>query len=177
MTNIVRIVVLVSMLVAGLAIAGCSDNPTPAPVLKPGSPAPDFQLKDLDGQSVSLSGLQGHPVMLNFWATSCGYCRTEMPFIQEAYEDEEWREQGLVILAVNLGDSPAAADKFMEDNGLSFTVLLDTQASLAQDYNIYGIPVTYLIDKNGIIIDRKLGPFASKAEIDWRLINSILEGE
>ena len=115
--------------------------------------------------------------MLNFWATGCPPCRTEMPFIQEVFEDEEWRQQGLVILAVNLGESHSTVKKFTEDNGLSFTILLDSELDVAGTYNIAYIPVTYFIDKNGIMRDRKIGSFASKADIDWALLNTIMEDE
>jgi cytochrome c biogenesis protein CcmG/thiol:disulfide interchange protein DsbE len=177
MKRLIRIVLLVLTLVSGLGIAGCSSEQETAPVLQAGKPAPDFQLQDLDGQTVALSSFQGKPVMLNFWSTGCPPCRTEMPFIQEVFEDEEWRQQGLVILALNLGESHSTVKKFMEDNGLSFTVLLDSELDVAGTYNIAYIPVTYFIDKNGIMRDRKIGSFASKADIDWALLNTIMEDE
>jgi peroxiredoxin len=177
MARRIRIVMLVSMLVSGLVVAGCSSGEEPATIVQPDNTAPDFQLQSLDGQMVTLSSLRGRPVMLNFWASWCRPCQAEMSFIQEAFEDEDWREQGLVILAVNLGESRSKAKEFMEDNGLSFVVLLDADQSLAEGYNIRGIPTTFFIDKNGIIKDMKIGAFANKAEIDWRLLNSITEGE
>jgi peroxiredoxin len=173
----VKIAMLVTMLVSGLVVAGCSSSPESAPVIQPDSPAPDFELQSLDGEMVALSSLRGRPVLLNFWATWCGPCRVEMPFIQETFKDGDWKEQGLVILAVNVGESRSKAKEFMEVNGLSFRVLLDADQSVAHDYNIRGIPTTYFIDKSGIMKDRKIGPFANKAEIDWRLLNSIIEGE
>jgi peroxiredoxin len=177
MVRVIKIIMLVSIIVSGLAVAGCSSGAAPSPVLGVGSPAPDFQLQSLDGKMVTLSSLRGRPVMLNFWATWCAPCRVEMPFIQGVFEDDDWAEQGLVILAVNLGEPPSKVKSFMEDNGLSFTVLLDADQSVARDYNIRGIPTTYFIDKNGIIRDMKIGPFAKKAEIDWRLVNSIMEAD
>jgi len=176
MARVIRIMVLL-ILVSGLVVAGCSSSTAPSPVLQAGSPAPDFQLQSLDGQTVSLSSLRGRPLMLNFWATWCGPCQVEMPFIQEVFEDGEWKDQGLVILGINLGEPPSRVKRFMEGNGLSFLVLLDVELKVAGMYNASYIPVTYFIDKNGIIRDRKIGPFSSKAEIDWRLINSILDGE
>jgi peroxiredoxin len=86
-------------------------------------------------------------------------------------------EQELAILAINLGEASSAVKILMEDNGLTFPVLLDTDTSIAENYNIRGIPTTFFIDRNGIIKDKEIGPFSSKAEIDWRLINSIVEYE
>jgi thiol-disulfide isomerase/thioredoxin len=115
--------------------------------------------------------------MVNFWATWCGPCRMEMPFIQEVYKDPEWQKTGLVILAVNLMESASAAGEFMKDNGLHFTVLLDIEGKVGKMYNISAIPTTYFIDKNGIIWDVKIGTFRSKAEIEWKLLNLVKEGE
>ena len=169
------IMITSTILVFGLAVAGCSSSSVPEQVPALGRPAPDFQLQSLDGQTFSLNGLKGRPVMLNFWATWCNPCRIEMPFMQEVYEDKEFSEQGLVMLAVNLGESPVKVKKFMEDNGLSFPVLLDTELDVAEIYNASRIPITYFIDKNGIIKDINVGAFVKKADIEWRLINSILD--
>ena len=104
MAREIKIMMLVLVLVLGL-VSGCSSSPVPAPAptSTAGNLVPDFQLQGLDGENVSLSSLRGKPIMLNFWATWCGPCRMEMPYIQEVFDDEEWREQGLVILAVNIG--------------------------------------------------------------------------
>jgi peroxiredoxin len=179
MARITNAVIIMALLVSLFIAGGCSEdnasNGAPAPA--PGRTAPDFQLQDLDGQAVSLSGLLGKPVMVNFWATWCGPCRQEMPFIQEVYNDPEWAEAGLVILAVNIGQSPEVVREFMDDNGLTFTVLLDTKSEVAEMYNVSGIPTTYFVDKNGIIGDVKIGTFRNKAEIDWKLVNLMKEEE
>ena len=142
----------------GGCTGGTSQNPWR------GKPAPDFQLNTLDGQSVSLSDLKGKPVLLNFWATWCGPCRIEMPFLQQIYD--EWRGRGLVLLAINIGENPSQIAEFMQSQGLSFPVLLDSDGEIAQKYNIQYIPSTFFIDKDGIIQDMKVGAFQSKAEIE-----------
>jgi peroxiredoxin len=177
MARITNVVIIMAVLVSFLFVAGCSGDNAKDNVPTPGGPAPDFQLQDLDGQTVSLSSLLGKPVMVNFWATWCGPCRVEMPFIQEVFKDPEWVEAGLIILAVNAGQSPEVIQEFMEDNGLTFTVLLDTETEVAKLYNVSGIPTTYFIDKNGIIKDVKIGTFRNKAEIDWKLVNLMKEEE
>ena len=159
-----------------LLLAGCFAGPEPPEGKSPtasvegtqvGNLAPDFQLQNLDGQTVSLSNLRGKPVLINFWATWCGYCIDEMPYIQEIYE--EWSDKGLVVLAINKGESSSKVEEFMQSNSLSFVVLLDTKQDVAQRYNITGIPTTFFIDKDGIIQDKVIGAFQNKAQIENRL--------
>ena len=166
--KIILIMVLALMLVSGLIMAGCS-GPTSAPAQGPqiGKLAPDFKLSNLEGQSVSLGDFRGKPVLLNFWASWCGPCRYEMPFIQEIYE--EWSGKGLIILAVNLQENPSQVKEFVESFGFSFPVLLATNQEVSLAYNIRGIPATFFIDKDGIIQDIKIGAFAGKTEIESRL--------
>jgi len=147
--------------------------PTPAQGPEVGKLAPDFKLQSLDGQTVSLGDFRGKPVLLNFWASWCGPCRFEMPFIQEIYEDKEWSEKGLVILTIDIGENPSVVKEFVENFGLSFTVLLDTNQDVALEYNIRAIPTTFFIDKDGIIQDIKVGAFSSKTEIEKRLVKII----
>ncbi len=157
------------MLASGLLMAGCS-SPTSAPAQGPqiGKLAPDFKLPNLDGQVVSLGDFRGKPVLLNFWASWCGPCRYEMPFLQEIYQ--AWSGKGLVVLTVNLQENPSRVKEFVEEFGLSFPVLLATSQEVPLAYNIRGIPATFFIDKNGIIQDIKIGAFSSRVEIEQRLI-------
>jgi len=90
-----------------------------------------------------------------------------MPFIQQVYE--EWPDKGLVVLAINIGESPSTVKSFMESYGFSFLVLLDTRGDVALKYGIRLIPVSLFIDKNGIIKAVKVGPFSSKAAIEKSL--------
>ncbi len=145
-----------------LLVAGCSSQATQV-----GELAPDFQLSNLEGQSVSLSDFRGEPVLVNFWASWCGPCRYEMPFIQEVYE--EWSASGLVILAINLGESLSTANDFMQSNNYSFPVLLDISQDVALEYNIRAIPTTFFIDEDGVIQAIKIGSFLSKTEIETML--------
>jgi thiol-disulfide isomerase/thioredoxin len=163
--KVMLVITLVSVLLSGLVMAGCS--PSSAQGVEAGNPAPDFQLQSLDGQTVSLGNLQGKPVLINFWATWCGPCRSEMPYIQEIYE--EWSVKGLVVLAINMGESSSKVEEFMQSNSLSFAVLLDTKQDVAQRYNITGIPTTFFIDKDGIIQDKVIGAFQNKTQIENRL--------
>ena len=150
------------VIAVALMMTNCSST-------KPGKAAEDFELKNLEGQTVSLSDYRGSAVMLNFWASWCGPCRYEMPLFQEVYEDTKWEAAGLVILAVNIGESPSVAGGFMEDNGFTFPVLLDRTGAVAQMYNIRPIPATFFIDERGIIKHSDVGAFRSKADLEQRL--------
>jgi len=156
-------VILPLILTLGLVITSCSE-PTEARV---GQPAPDFQLQSLEGQPVSLNDLKGKPVLINFWATWCGPCVYEMPFLQEVYD--EWSGKGLMLLAINIGEGSSEVKGFMQNYNLSLPVLLDIEKDVFQRYNIIGIPTTFFIDKDGIIQEKVIGAFPNKTEIENRL--------
>jgi peroxiredoxin len=157
--------ILVMILTSGLLITGCSAGSEPTATV--GKAAPDFELQNLDGQSISLSDLKGKPVLINFWATWCGPCVSEMPYLQEIHD--EWSGKGLVVLAINIGDSSSEAEQFLQNHNLSLPVLLDTGKVVAQRYNIRGIPTTFFIDKDGIIQEKIIGAFPNKEAIENRL--------
>ncbi len=163
MNKALKVILLIILTL--LIITGCSGESNQSPQI--GKTAPDFKLDSLDGQSISLSNLRGKPVLINFWATWCSPCRDEMPYIQAVYD--EWSDKGLVVLAINVGESPSQVEKFMESQHLSLLVLLDTKRAAAQEYNIRGIPTTFFIDKDGIIQDKIIGAFRNKAQIETRL--------
>ena len=122
------------------------------------SVAPDFNLLDTNGSPVALSRHRGKLVLLNFWATWCGPCREEMPSMEKLSRNFSG---GLAVLAVNQRENAALVNKFMKALGLNFTTPLDTTARVAGYYRVYGIPVSYLIDRNGQAIGMKSG------SMDW----------
>lgn len=150
----------------------------PVPIVV-GSPAPDFQLENLNGELVSLSDFRGQPVLLNFWATWCPFCRAERPWIQEIHDT--WQDKGLVVLTVDLigagpsrlatTETPDNLKEFMQSNGYSFPVLLDANQELLKTYNISATPTNVFIDKDGIIRQVHVGLFASKDEMEASLSN------
>jgi len=163
--KIMLIITLVSILTMGFAITGCSSNSAPSTQgTGVGNLAPDFQLDNLKGESVSLSDFRGDPVMLNFWATWCPPCVSEMPYIQQMYE--EWRDKRLILLVIHMGGSPSQVKEFLQSHNLSLPVLLDTTQAIAQKYNIRYIPTTFFIDKDGIIQVVKVGAFPNKEAIE-----------
>lgn len=170
--KVMQVILVLALLVVGCAPKELAPSSTPIQDTEIGNLAPDFQLYGLDGKPISLSNLHGKPVLLNFWATWCSPCRAEMPYLQQVYE--EWSAKGLVLLAINKGENAAQVREFMQSYNLSFPVLLDTGESIAQKYNIRGIPTTFFIDKDGIIQDVRIGAFQSKAEIERSLSKLVI---
>jgi cytochrome c biogenesis protein CcmG, thiol:disulfide interchange protein DsbE len=133
----------------------------PAP--RTGFLAPDFSLVNQSGQSVQLSSLRGHPVVLNFWASWCSPCRTEMPALEKVYQ--EMKNQGLQILAVNTTyqDDPASAGRFAQERQLTFPILFDLDGKSSQQYQVRALPTTYFIDSDGSIQEIVVGGPMSEA--------------
>lgn len=120
------------------------------------TPAPAFQLMDLDGGLHSLPEYQGKVVFLNFWATWCGPCKVEMPAMEALYQ--AFRAQGLEILAVSVDQQGAAVTRpFKEAMGLSFPILHDSTHQVGLTYGARTLPMTYVIDRKGIIRQRIFG--------------------
>lgn len=119
-----------------------------------GEMAPDFTLKDLDGNTVKLSDYRGKVVFVNFWATWCPPCRGEMPDFDKVNRDLQ-KSGDAVILAVNItdgyrGENEEKVRKFIADSGYSLHVLLDEGGNVSyKDYNVRAIPSTFVVDKDG----------------------------
>jgi len=110
--------------------------------------APDFTLKDLDGNAVMLSDYKGKIVILNFWAVWCGYCVEEMPDFNTL--DKELKESGdAVILAVNVEEPQKTVQDFITENNLGLKVLMDEDGTVASMYGISGYPTTFFINPDG----------------------------
>lgn len=129
-----------------------------------GDPAPDFRFEDAAGQTFSLSDFQGRSVMLNFWRTDCGWCIVEMPHIQQVYD--EWPDDELVILTIDIGEDAAKVNDFLADIGVSLPVLLDREAAATVQYRVSSMPRTFFIDKEGLIRGIKFGAFQSLEELE-----------
>lgn len=124
-------------------------------IVKAGEPAPDFSLKNLEGQEVRLSDLKGKGVVINFWATWCAPCKREMPLMESGYQ--KVREQGIEILAVNIAESDLAVSRFTERLGLTFPILLDKDRTVTRRYAVGRIPSTFFVDQDGIVVAHFVG--------------------
>jgi peroxiredoxin len=131
--------------------------------------APDFSLTTLDGETVSLADFRGKVVLLNFWASWCPPCRSEMPAMERVYQD--YANQGFVILAVNATqqDSPDAARQFVNEKGLTFPILLDTSGTVSALYRTRSLPTSFFIGADGIIDEVVIGGPMSEALLRTRV--------
>ncbi|MFC0298367.1 TlpA family protein disulfide reductase [Geobacillus jurassicus] len=126
-----------------------------------GEIALDFELRSITGDNIQLSDLRGKTVILNFWATWCPPCRAEMPEMQKFYENN--KDSNVEILAVNLTNSERgsnAVSDFVEAKGITFKVVLDEQGDIGNLYGAITIPTSYIIDKNGVIRNKYIGPMS-----------------
>ncbi len=129
--------------------------------LQIGESAPDFTLTNLQGESMSLSDYRGNKVILNFWASWCGPCRSEMPDMQKFYEAKQ--DENIEILAVNLTHFERQrehVEKFVEEFGITFPIPLDEENQQYETYEVLTIPTTFFIDEKGIIQQKHVGPMS-----------------
>ncbi len=113
-----------------------------------GDLAPNFRLATVDGSEILLSDLRGRPVFLNFWATWCFSCLTEMPLLQE--QADRYGDTA-VILGVNVGETPETAEIFATNFEIRFPLALDQATTVAQAYAVRPMPTSFVIDANGVI--------------------------
>jgi len=120
--------------------------------------AADFALSDLAGQAVRLSALRGRVVLVNLWTTWCPPCREEMPSMERLYQ--RVHDRGVELLAVSEDESGARdqVEAFVRDLNVSFPVLLDPDREVGLLYGVWGYPETFVIDRQGRVVERVIGP-------------------
>src|SRR6185436_14144637 len=124
--------------------------------VKLGEPAPNFQLRDLDGHLVALSDMRGKVVFLNFWATWCGPCKVEMPAMEKLYR--EFRPKGFVVVAVSSdAEGPVVTRPYRDALGLSFTIADDSEGLVSRLYGVRSLPLTFLVNREGVITHQIFG--------------------
>jgi peroxiredoxin len=134
----------------------------------------DFTLPNLHGSSVRLADFRGQVVLVNFWATWCYPCRTEMPSMEAAYQ--EYKQRGFTILAISSDvHGSAAVTPFVQASSLTFPVLLDPQNTVGTHLQVRGIPMSYLLDKQGRIVGMELGAKNWHSTTMRQLIEQLLE--
>lgn len=165
---ITSITALVFMMLLSAAI-------TPLVFPDEGKVAPIFELRDLDGKKVSLSEFRGKVVLLNFWATWCAPCRAEMPSFENLYRN--FKGKGLVVIGVSVDNSDRTVKSFVREKGITFPILLDEKKEVSfDDYGVIGLPVTFLIDRKGNIVEKFFGERQWDSEEIKERIKRLLEG-
>jgi thiol-disulfide isomerase/thioredoxin len=130
-----------------------------------GAAAPDFALVDLDGQMVALSEFRGRVVLLNFWATWCPPCEAEMPDL-DALHQRYGEQHGLVVIGVNQKEAADVVLPFVQTRRLSFPILLDLDGQVAlRRFAVRGLPMSFIIDREGVIRDAWPGRIAREAMV------------
>ncbi len=136
-------------------------------LLKPGSKAPDFDLTSVDGGRIKLSDFRGKTVWLCFWRVGCPPCRQEMPYLQSLYA--KYKDQGLVVLAVDVLDDRAVTREYLRKQGITFPNILDDSPGAnevySRDYRVGTIPLNYLINGDGIVVDGWIGYLEGNARV------------
>ena len=139
------------LIAAVLAAAAVRATPPAAP-----TPAPSWSLKDLDGNAVTSGEFKGNVLVIDFWATWCQPCRTEIPGYVAL--QNKYAKDGLVVLGVSTDTAgPAAVKKFIAKNGVTYRILMSDTAVEAGFGGMDAIPTTFIIDRDGMIRDRKVG--------------------
>ncbi len=137
----------------------------PPAVLVIGSSAPGFSLEALNGQEVEFQDLRGYPIMINFWASWCGPCDSEMPLLQDRYNQYDSR---LLILAVNASEPRQDVLDYINLKGLTFSILLDPDGSVQDLYGVHAYPTSFFVDADGVLQAQHIGTL-SAAQIDQYL--------
>lgn len=109
--------------------------------------APGFTLADLNGETVELDDFSGKPVLVVFWATWCPHCKAEIPKLKEIHAENS--DADFKILALSVDDNPEKLKKFAAENGIEYTILSDSDTSIATSYGVVGIPAHFVIDSEG----------------------------
>jgi peroxiredoxin len=153
--NIIRKIIYLSLLIIPVLLSGCGNN------TDPNINAPDFTLKDLSGNSVSLHQYRGKVVLLDFWATWCLPCRHSIPELVEL--QDKYRDKGLVIIGISVDDPLQVNNNyisaFMEKYRVNYTILRADQKTTVRYFGngSYAIPTTFFINRDGMIVNKGMG--------------------
>jgi cytochrome c biogenesis protein CcmG/thiol:disulfide interchange protein DsbE len=168
-------IILLLLLAAGAAaiILSVRHGGTKKPVAV-GLYAPDFSVTDFrTGKTLSSSDLKGKVILVNFWASWCEPCKEEMPSVDALYR-EMGSDKDFIMITILYRDTPVTALAYMKSQGYGFPVYGDPAGSAAHSFGVTGVPETYIIDKNGVLQKKMIGPdnWNSPGERDF--ISSLL---
>jgi peroxiredoxin len=161
-TNTVFVVIVLLVALVGLPTFDGWSMGSRVPTV--GTQAEDFRLIDLDGKSQSLSQYRGKIVLVNFWATWCKPCTTEMPAMQASFD--KLRDKSFVVLAINELEDDAKVREHIKQYGHTFPVLMDRDNKVANQFGVFGLPVSVFIDQQGVVQEYIKGGLLTEEKID-----------
>ena len=144
-------------------------QPFPEPL-----PAPALSLRGMDGRPLRLDHLKGQVVFINFWATWCVPCRQEIPVMERLYQD--YRERGFAVVAVDFKETTAEIQRFVRELSLSFPIGEDPEGAAAHAFGVRGLPVTYLLGRDGRILWKAIGSREWDTPASRAYFEEILQG-
>jgi len=152
-------------LLFALALLAPAARPTIAADDPRGTRAPAFSLKDKEGRVRTLSEFKGRVVLVDFWASWCAPCKASFPALDALHE--EFHGDGLEVVAINVDEDPKSAQAFLAGRSPSMTVLFDPKGRSPEDFNVEGMPSSFLIDREGSVRFRHMG-FTPQTKADFR---------
>ena len=168
-----RLIIMVILIIAVVALVGialsCNSSGPPE--------ASDFTLPTMTGANITLSELEGTPVVLNFWTTTCGYCVQQLPYFENVAQQSE---EEIEVIAINAGQSAATVQIFFGEYEPTMIVALDENGEAFADYcqnynNSRGyVPFTVFVGSTGVVLDVRIGAFTSEEEL-WETLYSVFE--
>ena len=169
-----RALVLGAAAAAILAAAASDASGEAGRVAEIGAPAPDYAATTLAGDSASLAGLRGRPVLLNVWATWCAPCREEVPVLQALHARHADAGLAVVGVSIDVSSEREAVAEFVDEFGVTYPVWLDPDGRVTAAFPAMGIPATYLVDRAGTVRWRKIGPIAEGDTSLARALEAVL---
>ena len=162
----------VFLVLAMMVVACAGPGAGAAQGVNQGNQARDFTLETLEGDELSLRDYRGNVVLVNFWATWCAPCRDEIPDIQATYE--AYQDDGFVVLGVNVEESRQQVEPFVAALGMTYPVLLDETGQVLKMYRAIGLPMSVILDQDGVIKVRHIG-YVTDAQLE-RYLAQLLPG-
>jgi peroxiredoxin len=174
MSGGIRAIGFGALLAIGIAWLAVSAKPGPPPA-DVGAPAPAFTLPDLEGREHSLAEARGKVVLINFWATWCKPCEDEMPAMERLYQ--ELAPAGFELIAVSVDEGREEVVEFQDRMGLSFAILHDPEKQAADRYQSFRYPESFLVDREGTLVARFIGPREWDAAAYRNRVQRLVEAE
>jgi cytochrome c biogenesis protein CcmG/thiol:disulfide interchange protein DsbE len=156
------------LLVLGLGLIRTRQGPVGV-----GQDVPDFVLTTFDGDQIDIQSLRGKVVVINFWASWCEPCEQEAIRLEQAFQS--FKDQGVVFLGVDYSDTETEALEYLSRFNITYPNGPDLRTKASQAFRIRGVPETYIVGKEGKLVDVKIGPYTSSAEIENALVNALAQ--